>query len=405
MNDSSGNIFVNKPLKNIRVLDLGRVVASGYCGTLLADMGAEVIKIERPGGEFDRNVGPFTKDGHAIVYELILQRNKKSITLNYQSDEGRRLLEELIKSVDILISGFTKKGNDLLGLTYEKLKRLNPGIIFTAISGYGQTGPKANKPCFDCIAQAESGAMSYTGFPDCPPTRAAVPYVDFGTAISAAYGTMVALFQRLTTNEGQMVDVSLMDTAFSFVASMGVIAEYAMFDSIRKRIGNQSFYNFTDSFQTKDGYVVISAIGNKIFERFAKAIDSDVLLHDDKFVDDYIRYQHQSEIHKIVSDWTSNLRTKEVLELLEKARVPCAKICDAKDLIEDDQILSRKMLINLTYPGIGDIPCHGNPVKLSSMTETFEPAKKLGENNKEIFCSFLGLSETELLDLKREGIV
>ena len=193
-------------LEGIRVLDFGRVIASAYCGTLLADMGAEVIKVERPGGEFDRKLGPFAPGGQAIVYDLITPRNKKSITLNTRHPRGRKLLDELANQATIIISGFTPKGNQVMGLDYERLKQINPGIILVAISGYGQNGPYADRPAFDAIAQAESGAMSYTGFPGGPPTRAAVPYADFSTAILGAFGAMLALrHQERTGGDAQQV--------------------------------------------------------------------------------------------------------------------------------------------------------------------------------------------------------
>jgi crotonobetainyl-CoA:carnitine CoA-transferase CaiB-like acyl-CoA transferase len=398
--------LASKPLQMVRVLDFGRVIASAYCGTLLADMGAEVIKVERPGGEFDRKLGPFTENGCAIVYELITPRNKKSITLNYYSPEGSRILDQLVKKVSIIISGFTRKGNEIAGLTYERLKEINPERILVTISGYGQNGPNSNNPAFDAIAQAESGAMSFTGFPDGPPMRAAVPFADFGTAILGAYGAMVALFQKQLTGRGQSVDVSLFDTAFTFVAGMGVIAEYTLLDQIRPRIGNHSFYNFTDSFKAKDGFVVISAIGNKIWRRFAKAINRDDLLKDEKFQNDYDRYQNRFIIRKYVEKWVSKYTVQEVLTALGHARVPCAKVKNPEDLTADEQIMARNMLIDLDYPGIGKIPTPGIPIKLSDMNDTvFYPAPQLGENNEDIYSSLLGKTKSDLKKMRNEGTI
>ncbi len=290
---------MTRVLEGIRVLDFGRVIASAYCGTLLADMGADVIKVERPGGEFDRKLGPFTPSGKAIVYELITPRNKKSITLNTRHPKGQEILDELIEDTSIIITGFTRKGNQLMGLDYERLKQINPGIILVAISGYGQSGPGSDRPSFDAIAQAESGAMSYTGFPGSPPTRAAVPFVDFSTATMGAYGAMLALLHKERTGKGQLVDVSLLDTAFTFVAGTGVVAEYTLLNQIRPQIGNHSFYNYSDGFEAKDGWVMISVIGNEIWQRFLGVIGRVDLLEDDRFSDDLSRYQNRDLIRPI----------------------------------------------------------------------------------------------------------
>jgi len=393
-------------LKGIRVLDFGRVIASAYCGTLLADMGAEVIKIERPGGEFDRNLGPFTPDGRAIVYELITPRNKKSITLNTRHPDGKKILDELVKQSSIVISGFTPKGNQIMGLDYDRLKQLNPGIILVAISGYGQNGPSADRPAFDAIAQAESGAMSYSGFAGNPPTRSAVPYADFGTAIFGAYGAALALLHKEHTGSGQLVDVSLMDTALTFVAGMGVVAEYTLLNKIRPQVGNNSFYNFTDAFQAKDGWVIISAIGNEIWRRFTHVIERQDLLNDSRFNDDYNRYQNRHLIHPIVCDWVAKYTVSDIVRLLEAKRVPCGRVNTAREVVNDPHLIAREMLVNQHYPGIGPVPMPGIPVKLSETPgEIVTNAPDLGEHNKDIYCNLLHYSPKDLDSMRHEGVI
>jgi crotonobetainyl-CoA:carnitine CoA-transferase CaiB-like acyl-CoA transferase len=397
---------MTKALEGIRVLDFGRVIASAYCGTLLADMGAEVIKVERPAGEFDRRLGPFTAGGDALVYGLTTPRNKKSITLNTREPEGKKILDELVKQSSIIISGFTPKGNRVMGLDYEGLKQINPGIILVAVSGYGQTGPHADRPAFDAIAQAESGAMSYTGFPGNPPTRAAVPYVDFSTAILGAFGATLAILHKERTGNGQLVDVALLDTAFTFVAGMGVVAEYALLDHIRPQIGNHSFYNFTDSFQAKDGWVMISVIGNKIWRRFLSVIEREDLLEDDRFADDDRRFRNRDIIRPIVSDWISRHTAAEVVELLEAKRVPCGRVNSVPDLVDDPHLIAREMLINMQYPGVGAVPQPGIPVKLSETPGKIETkAPRLGEHNSEIYRRLLGYSQSQMDSLKHAGVI
>ncbi|MBW2370803.1 MAG: CoA transferase [Deltaproteobacteria bacterium] len=397
---------MTKVLEGIRVLDFGRVIASAYCGTLLADMGAEVIKVERPGGEFDRKLGPFTPGGQAIVYELINPCNKKSITLNIRHPKGKEILDELVRNSSIIISGFTPKGNQLMGLNYERLEKIDPAVILVAISGYGQNGPYADRPAFDAIAQAESGAMSYTGFPGGPPARSAVPFADFGTAILGAYGAMLALFHKERTGVGQLVDVSLMDTAFAFVAGMGVIAEYTLLNQIRPQVGNNSFYNYTDSFEAKDGWVVISAIGDEIWQRFTAVIKREDLLDDDRFRSDYNRFVNRHLIRPIVGDWVAERTISEVIGLLEKNRVPCGRVNTARELINDPHLIAREMLVNRHYPGVGTVPLPGVPVKLSETPGKIETnAPHLGEHNKEIYCNMLHYSQKDLDSMRREGVI
>lgn len=397
---------MGRVLEGIRVLDFGRVIASAYCGTLLADMGAEVIRIDRPGGEFDRFLGPFAPNGQSLAYGLITPRNKKSITVDIRHPKGKAILEALIERSDIVVSGFTRQGNRMMGLEYDKLKEINKGIILVAISGFGQNGPYADRTSFDAIAQAESGAMSYTGFPGSPPTRAAVPYADFGSSILGAYGAMLALFHRERTGRGQMVDVALMDTALTFVAGMGVVAEYTLFKHIRPQVGNHSFYNFTDSFEAKDGWVMICAIGNSIWKRLTGVIRREDLLHDPRFQNDIGRFENRHLLRPIVSEWTSRHSVAEVIRMLDEARVPCGRVNTARDVIDDPQVKAREALINVDYPEIGPVPLPGVPVKLSETPGGIETgAARLGEHNNDVYGSLLGYNADELITLKEEGVI
>ena len=397
---------MKKVLEGIRILDFGRVVASAYCGTLLADMGAEVIKIERPGGEFDRTLGPLTPDGKAIVYELITPRNKKSITLDTRKEEGRKILDELVKKADVLISGFTPAGNVQMGIDYERLKTVHPEIIMVAISGFGQTGPYKDRPAFDLIAQAESGNMSYAGFAGNPPTRATAPYVDLSTSISGAYGAMLALFHREKTGRGQLVDVAMMDIATSFVAAMGVFTEYTLMNRLRPQIGNNSYYNYTNAFAARDGWVVISAIGNDIWKRFARVLGRDEFLDDPRLADDMSRYDHRDIIEPVVNQWVGQRSVSEVMEILEKNRVPCGRVNRVDALIDDPQVAHRQMLVDQTIDGTGTISAPGVLLKLSETPGSVDtPAPALGEHNTEVYGNLLDYSPTLIDQLKSKGVI
>jgi crotonobetainyl-CoA:carnitine CoA-transferase CaiB-like acyl-CoA transferase len=293
-----------------------------------------------------------------------------------------------------------------MGLEYEQLRRVNPGIIAVAISGFGQDGPYADRTSFDSIVQAESGAMSYTGFPGDPPTRASVPFADFGTAILGALGAMMALFHRERTGVGQMVDVSLMDTATTFVSGMGVLAEYTLFNHIRPQIGNHSFYNFTDSFEAKDGWVIISVIGEGIWKRFLKVLKRDDLRDEPDFSDDMARYENRHVIQPIVGKWMAQHSVSEVIELLEEARVPCGKVNTAREVVDDPQVKARQMFVNVEHPGVGTVPVPGIPMKLSETPGSIETcAAQLGEHNKEVYCGMLDYSEDEFKVLEQEGVI
>ncbi|MFZ0928895.1 MAG: CoA transferase [Syntrophobacteraceae bacterium] len=393
-------------LEGIRVLDFGRVVASALCGTLLADMGAEVIKVERPGGEFDRALGPLAPDGSAITYSLFTPRNKKSITLDTRHPRGKEILDKLVANSQILISGFTSKGNEMMGLDYARLKQVNPAIIQVAVSGYGQEGVYADRPAFDSIAQAESGAMSYTGFPGCPPTRSAVPYVDYSTGILAALGAVLALRHLDRTGSGQLVDVSLLSTAIFCVAGSGVMAEYNLNGQIREPIGNSSFYTYSDAFQARDGWVMINAIGDEIWQRLAKIVGRHEWLEDDRFKDDNSRYLNRHIIGAVVKDWVAQYNVSELIPLLEKNRVPCGRVNTAREVVNDPHVIEREMLVNVHYPGLGEVPMPGLPIKLSETPGKVNTrAPELGQHNEEIFCSLLGYSREDFNSLRHEGAI
>ena len=397
---------MEKVLEGIRVLDFSRFAAGPYCGTLLADMGAEVIRIENPGGSEDRKLGPFAPNGESLPFSLVLPRNKKGITLKLRTDKGKEILKELVQRSDVVLHNFTSGSEEASILDYESLRGINPKVILVSVTGFGATGPFSQQPCFDSVAQALSGAMSYTGFPDNPPTRAAVAYVDFGTAVHAALGTVLALYHRMRTGEGQMVDLALMDVATSFVTAVGVVADYKILNYIRPQIGNHSFYNFSDCFQAKDGWLMISVIGNSIWRRFLKAIGREDLKDDPRFEDDMARFQNRQVIQTIVSQWMKARTVAEAIKQLDEARVPCSKVNNIAEMTDDPRVKARDMLVDLEYPEVGKVPVPGVTIKMSRTPGKIErPAPRVGEHNEEIYCDLLGFSSEKLSQLKADGIV
>jgi crotonobetainyl-CoA:carnitine CoA-transferase CaiB-like acyl-CoA transferase len=396
---------MTRVLEGIRVLDFSVYLSGPWCGMLLADMGAEVIRVEKPGGSEDRKLGPFAPSGDSLGV-ISTNRNKKGITLNLQSPKGRELLERLVKQADVLIENFGAPAKEALGLSYPALKELNPGIILVSISGYGQNGPLSHRPSFDPIAQALAGGMPYAGFPGAPPTRTPVQYVDFGTGMYAALGAIMALYHREKTGEGQMVDASLLDTAVSFVGGFGVAAEYKLTGHLRPQIGNHSFYTFADSFQARDGWVFISAASDSLWRRLCKALGREEMASDPRFCDNYHRFQNRQLIGPVVSQWVAERTVAEVVNYLEKARVPCAPINSVAEALENPQVQAREMLVEVDYPGIGAVPIGGLPIKLSETPGGIERrAPLVGEHNEEDYCGLLGLRREELASLKTEAVI
>jgi len=397
---------MERVLDGIRVLDFSRFVAAPYCGLLLADMGAEVIRVESPGGNFDRKLGPFAPNNESLPFSMIVPRNKKGITLKLRSEKGKEIFKELVKNTDIILHNFTSGSMEAKILNYESLKEINPGIILVSVTGFGATGINSHLPCFDSTAQALSGGMIFNGFPDTQPTRSAVAYVDICTGVYAAYGASLAIQHRLKTGEGQVVDISLLDVASTFISTMGVAAEYQVLDHVRPQIGNSSYYNYTDSFEARDGWLMISVITNSIWYRFLAVIGREDLKGDSRFRDDMARFDNRDVLNPYVSKWMKERTVDEVISVLGKARVPCGKVNSIPEMVHDQKNSDRDMIIDLEYPGVGKVPVPGVVTKMSKTPGRIDRlAARVGEHNDEIYCDLLGLTTEELEGYKSEGIV
>jgi CoA:oxalate CoA-transferase len=397
---------MKRALEGIRVLDLGSYIAAPYCCMLLADHGAEVIRVEPPNGKVDREVGPFSPDGQPITFGLTIQRNKKNITLNLKSEAGRRLLGDLVKEVDILVHNFPKGSEEAVVLDYDRLRGINPALIVVAISGFGQNGPYAERPCFDAIAQAMSGSMSFTGYPGTPPLRAALPYVDFNTAARAALGAMMAFHERNTSGQGQLVDVALFDVAFSITGTVGCAAEYQLMGEVRKPVGNGGFYAYCCSGRANDGYVMINVIGNSMWRRMCRVMGREDLIEDPRFKDNLSRYRNYVAIDVILGDWIKDKTVAEAMEILDNAGIPCGPVNDVPASLNVPQIEAREMLVELDYPGAGKVPVPGVSIKLSRTPgKVAKRASFLGEDNEDVYGGLLGYGPDDLRRLKQEKAI
>jgi len=398
---------MDKVLEDIRVLDFGRFIAAPFCGMIMADMGAEVIRIERPGGEEDRTtglLGPNEENMHYPSYA----RNKKGITLNLMGDEkGKEVFDDLVKKSDVVIQNFSPVAAELMGITYDNLKAIKPDIIYVAISCYGNTGPYSQRIGFDPIAQVMSGAAGITGFPENPPTRSQLPWVDYSTGLCATVGTLLALRHRDSTGEGQMVDLALLQTAVAFMAP--IIAESEVLGRVRERLGNRGCYmGPSDLYPCKDGWVYISTIMNSLWRRLLEAVDHEELLEDSELYNDLQRFEYRDRIDPKIAEWTAQRTVDEVLTKMEEARIPCGRYYSMDEVPSDPHIQARGMLeyVDMEYPGLERVPVCGLPIKLSETPGSIEKrAPRAGEHNDEIYCGLLGYSEDKVSELRTLGVI
>jgi len=393
-------------LDGIRVLDLSRFASGPTCGTLLGDMGAEVVRIEEPQGAPDRTWGALGPDGETLSYKIV-GRNRKGITLSLNTEEGERIFDELVKLSDVVLHNFTPGAPLAAIVSYERLKEVNLAIIVAAISGFGQSGPDAELSCFDHMAQARSGGMILTGFPGDPPLKTTITYNDYGAGMAAAYGIVLALYHREKTGMGQAVDVALFDIAFFYTQCMSALLLYEVYGEIRKQVGNRGFFSYVGCFEAKDGWVIFAGTTNSIWRRLVTAIGREDMASDPRFnKNDMVRWDNGALIDEVFKDWVAQRTVDEVLSVLQKARVPCSRVNTVDKLVNDPQVAAREMIVNVNYPGLGKIPLPGIPIKLSLTPGSITTlAPRLGEHNEEVYCQLLGFSPEKLSQLRQKGVI
>jgi len=395
----------HEALLGIRVLDMTRVLAGPFCTMLLADMGAEIIKLEIPGkGDDSREFPPF-KDGESLYY-INLNRGKQSITLNLKTPEGKRVFLDLVKKCDVLLENFRPGTMERLGLDYEKLKELNPSLVYAAISGFGQTGPYKSRPGYDIIGQAMGGLMSVTGWPGGPPTRSGTAIGDVLSALFCSVGILSALNIRERTGVGQLVDVSLVDSVYA--AMENIPQRYFVEGHIPERLGNRYEFIYPyDSFEAKDGYVIIGIANDAIWSRFISCTKLSELGNNDRFKDNPKRVENHEALKVQVEEWSKKHTVEDIVKLLSENRIPSCPIYDLKQASEDPHIAdARSMVVNVEQPGLGLLRLQGNPIKMS-MTDPKPrgPAPSLGGDNQNVLTRLLGYSDTEIERLKSEGVI
>ena len=390
-------------LAGIRVLDFGRFVAGPFCATMLADFGADVVRIEKRSGSEDRYVAPIAPTGEGALYYQV-NRNKRSLTLDPAHPKAAEIIRRLVKTADIVIANVPADALVTMGLDYPTLCASKPDIILVTASAFGSEGPYRNRLGFDAIGQVMSGAAYMTG-EEGAPYRCAAPYVDFGTALSLAFGAMAALFDRQKTGKGQVVESSLLTTALVF-NSLNLV-EQAALSVDRKPTGNRGQNAApADIYPTKDGFVMIGVVGMPLFKRWAKLMGESSWLDDPRFKDDLSRGKHGAIISERTRQWTSTLTTSEALAQLAAAHIPAGPVYTPQQAIEDEHVTSTGLFVTPSEAVEGiSVPVLRNPVSLSRTDAQLRTqAPVLGLHNAEILAE-IGYSPADIEEFAEDGVI
>jgi crotonobetainyl-CoA:carnitine CoA-transferase CaiB-like acyl-CoA transferase len=390
-------------LDGIRVLDFGRYIAGPYCAALLADLGADVIRIERRGGGEDRTVAPIGEDETGAMY-VVMNRNKRGMTLDPSSPDGRVIVKKLVATADVVVANLPPDVLRSLELDLESLRRVKPDVILTTVTAFGAGGPWSHKHGFDGVAQVMAGGAYLTGTPE-QPLRAAVAWVDCSTATLAALGTLAALMERGKSGRGQKVEASLLRTAVAWnnptLVEQQVIAPHRVATVNRGQTSAPS-----DIFRTKDGWIIAYAIGNPMYRRWAKLMGEDVWLSDPRFKDDLSRGNHGELISKRMSEWCAGRTTAEALSECDAAKVPAAPLYSPQEALGDAHIRAAGLLVDQEFPGLPKpVPLAPTPVDLSETPGQYrQRAPQLGEHTDAILRE-LGYSAEAIKELRAKEVV
>jgi formyl-CoA transferase len=394
----------NKALSGVKILDLTQYEAGTSCTLLLGFLGADVIKIEPPElGDPGRTAGT-EKPGFDAFYFLLLNPNKKSITLNLRSEKGLQLFKEMVKKADVVVSNFMVGAMQRLGIDYPVLKAINPKIVYASISGFGSKGPYHSYPCFDIIAQATGGGMGITGFPENPPTKCGPTIGDSGAGIHLAIGILAALYRRSQTGNGQEVEVSMQESVTNLLRAP-LASQFGTGKTITRK-GNAAYGLVPwNTFKCLDGYIVIGAVPQNLFENLLKAIGQEKLIADERFKGMRNRVKHVKDLEAMIEAWTSNKTKHEAWKILGDARVPAGAVLDSAEVLADPNLQEREMIVEVDHPMRGKVKMLGCPIKLSDSPAEVKAAPLLGANNAEVYSSLLGLDAQKLEELKKEKVI
>lgn len=391
-------------LDNIRVLDLTRVLAGPYATMLLADLGADVIKVEMPGtGDDSRHFGPFVNNESA--YFMAINRNKRSMTLNLKNERGKEIFLSLVKKSDVLVENFRPGTMEKLGLGYDKLIGLNPRLIYAAASGYGHTGPYSQRAAYDAVVQAMGGIMSITGEKDGKPMRVGTSIGDIAAGLFTTIGILSALISRNFSGRGQMVDVAMLDCQVAILEN--AIARYFATGEVPRPYGNRhtSIVPF-EAFGTSDGEIMVAAGNNAIWTRLCTALNLSELIDDERFKDNSDRNQNYDELRPLIAPRFLTKTTKEWQEILDDEGIPNGPINTIDKVVNNIQVLARDMIVEVYHPLAKNIKMPGIPIKLSETPGSIRyPPPTLGQHTREILKEYLGFDDEAIDKLAEEGAV
>lgn len=398
-------------LENLTILDLTRVLAGPFCTMMLADMGANVIKIEVPGsGDDTRSYPPFREQNRngerESLYFANINRNKKGITLNLKSPKGKALFKRLVEKADVVVENYRPGVMDKLGLGYSVLKEVNPRIIYAAVSGFGCYGPYHTRPGYDILAQAMGGMMSITGAKGGGPTRAGSALGDILGGLHAAIGILAAVNARTITGEGQRVDISLMDSVIA--ATENTALKYLESGVIPPRMGNRyAAVSPYDSFHCKDGIIIIAAGNQKLYEKLCtEVLGRPDLITDPRFTDMPGRLANQDDLQVVIEDFLKDYTMEAATEYILSKGIPAGPIMDIKQILADPHVREREMFVEMDHPTLGHITVNGCAVKLMDTKPSVRiPAPALGQDNEAVYGDMLGITKEACEDLKRQMVI
>jgi crotonobetainyl-CoA:carnitine CoA-transferase CaiB-like acyl-CoA transferase len=392
------------PLDELRVIEFAHIMAGPVCGLMLADMGADVIKVEKPDGDDSRRFVPPAIDGESAAY-MMLNRNKRGLAIDLKKESGRKIANRLCTSADVLIENFSRGAMDRLGLGYESMSRLNPGLIYCELSGFGRTGPYADRGGFDLIAQAASGLMSITGEgPERPPTKCGAPLTDITAGILAAMGILAALFNRQKTGQGQRVDTSLFEAGIihTYWQSAATIATGQPPTAMGSAHPLSAPYQ---AFETADGWITVGAATQPKWLRLLQAVEKQELQSDERFTDNASRIRHLDDLVAVLRPVFKSRSSEAWLKRLEAARVPVGPILDIAEMQRHEQTLARQMVTPITSASGAETKTLGHPVKFSKTPVAIERgAPVLGEHTYEVLLEH-GYTEDEIAQFVQENVL
>ena len=395
------------PLTGLRVLDLTRVLAGPTCTQMLGDLGAEVIKIERPeAGDDTRGFAPpFVPNTKESAYFVGVNRNKKSVTLDIAKPEGQAIIHKLLEHCDILVENFKVGALAKYGLGFEQLAKTHPRLIYCSITGFGQTGPYAPRPGYDALIQAMGGVMSLTGEPNGSPQKVGVPVADLFAGLYGCIGILAAVNHRNSTGQGQQIDIGMLDTHVAWLANQGM--NYLATGENPARLGNQH-PNIApyQEFPTKDGYLILAVGNDPTFERFCKAFGQEALLADPRFATNPIRVQNRQLVTDTLTPVMKSKTTAEWIDALEALKIGCGPINTLEQVFADPHVQAREMVVEMAHGSGETVKVIANPVKLSATPPSYRsPPPVLGEHTEEVLASVLKMSASDIAALREKGIL